>query len=91
MNEKLLLSSFSLCLFQGQDGDYEDLLTSGSISTLLDTQGFSDLEKSLSSTPVMGSPSRDPFNTSVPEEVFTDSQYFFHGKETVIESQRKCC
>lgn len=56
---------------KGQDGDYEDLLTSGSISTLLDTQGFSDLEKSLSSTPVMGSPSRDPFNTSVPEEFHT--------------------
>ncbi|XP_072621803.1 liprin-beta-1 isoform X19 [Vulpes vulpes] len=53
---------------QGQDGDFEDLLTSSSISTLLDVQGFSDLEKSLSPTPVMGSPSRDPFNTSVPEE-----------------------
>lgn len=59
--------------FLGQDGDFEDLLTSGSISTLLDAQGFSDLEKSLSPTPVMGSPSHDPFNTSVPEEVFTDS------------------
>ncbi|XP_024903168.1 liprin-beta-1 isoform X1 [Pteropus alecto] len=56
---------------KGQDGDYEDLLTSGSISTLLDTQGFSDLEKSLSSTPVTGSPSRDPFNTSIPEEFHT--------------------
>lgn len=53
---------------KGQDGDLEDLLTSGSISTLLDAQGFSDLEKSLSPTPVMGSPSRDPFNTSAPEE-----------------------
>ncbi|XP_072621768.1 liprin-beta-1 isoform X1 [Vulpes vulpes] len=53
---------------KGQDGDFEDLLTSSSISTLLDVQGFSDLEKSLSPTPVMGSPSRDPFNTSVPEE-----------------------
>ncbi|XP_011361407.1 liprin-beta-1 isoform X5 [Pteropus vampyrus] len=61
----------TVVLPQGQDGDYEDLLTSGSISTLLDTQGFSDLEKSLSSTPVMGSPSRDPFNTSVPEEFHT--------------------
>ncbi|XP_026357991.1 liprin-beta-1 isoform X16 [Ursus arctos] len=58
-------------LTQGQDGDFEDLLTSGSISTLLDAQGFSDLEKSLSPTPVMGSPSRDPFNTSVPEEFHT--------------------
>lgn len=56
---------------KGQDGDYEDLLTYGSISTLLDTQSFSDLEKSLSSTPVMGSPSHDPFNTSVPEEFHT--------------------
>ncbi|XP_027969095.1 liprin-beta-1 isoform X1 [Eumetopias jubatus] len=56
---------------KGQDGDFEDLLTSGSISTLLDAQGFSDLEKSLSPTPVMGSPSRDPFNTSVPEEFHT--------------------
>ncbi|XP_045667706.1 liprin-beta-1 isoform X7 [Ursus americanus] len=56
---------------KGQDGDFEDLLTSGSISTLLDAQGFSDLERSLSPTPVMGSPSRDPFNTSVPEEFHT--------------------
>ncbi|XP_045729666.1 liprin-beta-1 isoform X6 [Mirounga angustirostris] len=56
---------------KGQDDDFEDLLTSGSISTLLDVQGFSDLEKSLSPTPVMGSPSRDPFNTSVPEEFHT--------------------
>ncbi|XP_054552315.1 liprin-beta-1 isoform X5 [Talpa occidentalis] len=55
-------------LAQGQDGNYEDLLSSSSFSTLLDVQGFSDLEKSLSSTPVMGSPSRDPFNTSVSEE-----------------------
>nr|XP_055174762.1 liprin-beta-1 isoform X2 [Nyctereutes procyonoides] len=58
----------TVVLAQGQDGDFEDLLTSNSISTLLDVQGFSDLEKSLSPTPVMGSPSRDPFNTSVPEE-----------------------
>ncbi|KAM8913070.1 liprin-beta-1 isoform 6-T6 [Lycaon pictus] len=58
----------TVVLAQGQDGDFEDLLTSSSISTLLDVQGFSDLEKSLSPTPVMGSPSRDPFNTSVPEE-----------------------
>ncbi|XP_036092661.1 liprin-beta-1 isoform X5 [Rousettus aegyptiacus] len=61
----------TVVLPQGQDGDYEDLLTYGSISTLLDTQSFSDLEKSLSSTPVMGSPSHDPFNTSVPEEFHT--------------------
>ncbi|XP_064233454.1 liprin-beta-1 isoform X6 [Aotus nancymaae] len=53
---------------KGKDGEYEDLLNSSSISTLLDAQGFSDLEKSPSPTPVMGSPSRDPFNTSVPEE-----------------------
>lgn len=56
---------------KGQDGDYDDLLSSTSISTLLDTQGFSDLEKSLSSTPIMGSPSHEPFNTSVPEEFHT--------------------
>ncbi|XP_045729668.1 liprin-beta-1 isoform X8 [Mirounga angustirostris] len=61
----------TVVLPQGQDDDFEDLLTSGSISTLLDVQGFSDLEKSLSPTPVMGSPSRDPFNTSVPEEFHT--------------------
>lgn len=54
---------------KGQDGDYEDLLNSMPMSTLLDTQGFSDLEKSLSSTPVMGSPSHEAFNTSVPEEI----------------------
>ncbi|XP_074181980.1 liprin-beta-1 isoform X8 [Rhinolophus sinicus] len=58
-------------LAQGQDGDYEDLLNSMPMSTLLDTQGFSDLEKSLSSTPVMGSPSHEAFNTSVPEEFHT--------------------
>lgn len=67
--------------FLGQDGDYDDLLSSTSISTLLDTQGFSDLEKSLSSTPIMGSPSHEPFNTSVPEEVFTDAQYFLHVED----------
>ncbi|XP_045685105.1 liprin-beta-1 isoform X4 [Phyllostomus hastatus] len=56
---------------KGQEGDYEDPLTSSSISTLPDAQGFGELEKSLSSTPVTGSPSRDPFNTSVPEEFHT--------------------
>ncbi|XP_060022654.1 liprin-beta-1 isoform X6 [Lagenorhynchus albirostris] len=56
---------------KGQDGDFEDLLPSSSFSTLLDAQGFSDLEKNLSSTPVMGSPSHDPFNTSSPEEFHT--------------------
>ncbi|XP_070351311.1 liprin-beta-1 isoform X6 [Equus asinus] len=61
----------TVVLAQGQDGDYEDLLTSSSISTLLDVQSFSDLEKSLSPIPVMGSPSHDPFNTSVPEEFHT--------------------
>uniref|UniRef100_F7DXZ6 PPFIA binding protein 1 n=1 Tax=Macaca mulatta TaxID=9544 RepID=F7DXZ6_MACMU len=61
----------TVVLAQGKDGEYEDLLNSGSISTLLDAQGFSDLEKSPSPTPVMGSPSRDPFNTSVPEEFHT--------------------
>ncbi|XP_032139703.1 liprin-beta-1 isoform X17 [Sapajus apella] len=58
----------TVVLAQGKDGEYEDLLNSSSLSTLLDAQGFSDLEKSPSPTPVTGSPSRDPFNTSVPEE-----------------------
>nr|XP_006200024.2 liprin-beta-1 isoform X8 [Vicugna pacos] len=58
-------------LAQGQDGDFEDLLPSGSISTLLDAQSFSDLEKSLSPTPGTGSPSHDPLNTSVTEEFHT--------------------
>ncbi|XP_029809242.1 liprin-beta-1 isoform X6 [Suricata suricatta] len=61
----------TVVLAQGQDDDFEDLLTSSSISTLLEAQGFSDLETSLSPTPVMGSPSHDPFNTSVPEEFHT--------------------
>ncbi|XP_054298901.1 liprin-beta-1 isoform X16 [Pongo pygmaeus] len=64
----------TVVLAQGKkdkDGEYEDLLNSSSISSLLDAQGFSDLEKSPSPTPVMGSPSRDPFNTSVPEEFHT--------------------
>ncbi|KAM8802581.1 liprin-beta-1 isoform 7-T7 [Rhynchonycteris naso] len=56
---------------KGQEGDYEDLPTSSSISTLLDAQGFGELEKNLSSTPVMGSPSRDPLNTSGIEEFHT--------------------
>lgn len=56
---------------KGQEGDYDDLPTSSSISTLLEVQGFGELEKGLSSTPVMGSPSRDPLNTSVPEEFHT--------------------
>nr|KAF6453522.1 PPFIA binding protein 1 [Molossus molossus] len=58
-------------LAQGPEADYDELLTSSSISTLLDAQGFSELEKNLSSTPVTGSPSRDPFNTSVPEEFYS--------------------
>nr|XP_027789979.1 liprin-beta-1 isoform X6 [Marmota flaviventris] len=61
----------TVVLAQGKDGEYEDLLNSSSISTLLDAQGFSDIEKSPSSSPVMGSPSRDPFNTSIPEEFHT--------------------
>ncbi|VTJ84367.1 Hypothetical predicted protein [Marmota monax] len=61
----------TVVLAQGKDGEYEDLLNSNSISTLLDAQGFSDIEKSPSSSPVMGSPSRDPFNTSIPEEFHT--------------------
>ncbi|XP_066114114.1 liprin-beta-1 isoform X7 [Saccopteryx bilineata] len=56
---------------KGQEGDYEDLPTSSSISTLLDAQGFGELEKNLSSTPVMGSPSHDLLNTSGLEEFHT--------------------
>ncbi|XP_040599570.1 liprin-beta-1 isoform X9 [Mesocricetus auratus] len=55
-------------LAQGQDGECEGLFHASSISTLLDTQGFSDLERSTSSTPGMGSPSRDLLNVSSPEE-----------------------
>nr|XP_048288648.1 liprin-beta-1 isoform X4 [Myodes glareolus] len=58
-------------LAQGQDGECDGLFHSSSISTLLDAQGFSDLERSTSSTPGMGSPSRDLFNTSAPEEFHT--------------------
>ncbi|KAK2500946.1 hypothetical protein MC885_015677, partial [Smutsia gigantea] len=61
----------TVMLAQGQDSDCEGLLTASSLSTLLDVQGLSDLEKSLSPTPVMGSPSHDPFDTSVPEELHT--------------------
>ncbi|XP_012924668.1 liprin-beta-1 isoform X1 [Heterocephalus glaber] len=56
---------------KGRDGEYEDLFNSSPISTLLDTQGFSDLEKSPSTSPVTASPSHDPFNTSIPEELHT--------------------
>lgn len=56
---------------QGQDSECEGLFHSSSISTLLDAQGFSDLERSTSSTPGMGSPSRDPLHTSAPEEFHT--------------------
>lgn len=56
---------------KGQESDYDDLPTSSSISTLLEAPGFGELEKGLSSTPVMGSPSHDPLNTSVPEEFHT--------------------
>uniref|UniRef100_A0A8C3YLA5 PPFIA binding protein 1 n=1 Tax=Catagonus wagneri TaxID=51154 RepID=A0A8C3YLA5_9CETA len=56
---------------KGQDDDFEDLLPSSSFSTLLDMQGFSELEKNLSPMPVMGSPSPDVFNTSAPEEFHT--------------------
>lgn len=58
-------------LAQGQDGECEALFHSSSTSTLLDAQGFSDLERSTSATPGMGSPSRDPLHTSAPEEFHT--------------------
>ncbi|KAM4882086.1 liprin-beta-1 isoform 4-T5 [Thomomys bottae] len=56
-------------LVQGKDGEYEDLLLNS--SSLMDTQGFSDLEKSPSSTPAMGSPSHEPLTTSASEELQT--------------------
>ncbi|XP_042533517.1 liprin-beta-1 isoform X1 [Dipodomys spectabilis] len=57
---------------KGKDGEYEDLLlNSSSISTLMNTQGFGDLEKSPSSTPGTGSPIHEPFNTSTSEELQT--------------------
>lgn len=52
---------------KGEAREREDLHPS-SMSTLLDAQVFSDLERSPSSTSGMGSPSQDLFNTSVPEE-----------------------
>ncbi|KAM4882085.1 liprin-beta-1 isoform 3-T4 [Thomomys bottae] len=54
---------------RGKDGEYEDLLLNS--SSLMDTQGFSDLEKSPSSTPAMGSPSHEPLTTSASEELQT--------------------
>jgi hypothetical protein len=84
-SEKLPLATFCF-VFLGKDGEYEDLLNSSSISTLLDAQGFSDLEKSTSSSPAMGSPSHDLFNTSAIKEVFMEFQYFLLVEETVIES-----
>ncbi|XP_013361386.1 PREDICTED: liprin-beta-1 isoform X2 [Chinchilla lanigera] len=57
---------------QGKDGEYEDLLNSSSIPTLLDTQGFSDLERSPLISPVLESPSHDPLDTSIPEELHTN-------------------
>ncbi|XP_055461568.1 liprin-beta-1 isoform X3 [Psammomys obesus] len=55
----------------GPDAECEGLLRSSSSSTLLDGQGFSDLERSTSSTPGLGSPGRDPLSTSAAEEFHT--------------------
>ncbi|XP_074126774.1 liprin-beta-1 isoform X2 [Sminthopsis crassicaudata] len=52
---------------KGKEGECEEL--SSSISALLEMQSISDLEKSLPSTPVTGSPSLDILNTSIPEEL----------------------
>ncbi|XP_051817066.1 liprin-beta-1 isoform X8 [Antechinus flavipes] len=52
---------------KGKEGEYEELPSS--ISALLEMQSISDLEKSLPSTPVTGSPSLDILNTSIPEEL----------------------
>ncbi|XP_029426182.1 liprin-beta-1 isoform X3 [Nannospalax galili] len=61
----------TVVLAQGTEDTYENLPRSSSMSTFLDAQGFSDLERSPTSTPGMGSPSRDPFNSSAPEEFHT--------------------
>lgn len=61
----------AVALAQGREDKYENLPRSSSMSTFLDAQGFGDLDRSPSSTPGMGSPSHDPFNTSAPEEFHT--------------------
>ncbi|XP_009463353.1 PREDICTED: liprin-beta-1-like isoform X3 [Nipponia nippon] len=59
-------------LAQGKEGDSEDFLNSGSVSTvLLDTPSLTDPEKSPSPTPVTASPIHDEFNVNIHEEIHT--------------------
>ncbi|NXS43643.1 LIPB1 protein, partial [Balaeniceps rex] len=54
---------------KGKEGDGEDFLNSGSVSTvLLDTPSLTDPEKSPSPTPVTASPIHDEFNMNIHEE-----------------------
>ncbi|KAM6091576.1 liprin-beta-1 [Theristicus caerulescens] len=54
---------------KGKEGDSEDFLNSGSVSTvLLDTPSLTDPEKSPSPTPVTASPIHDEFNMNIHEE-----------------------
>ncbi|KFW07448.1 Liprin-beta-1, partial [Fulmarus glacialis] len=54
---------------KGKESDGEDLLNSGSVSTvLLDTPSLTDPEKSPSPTPVTASPIHDEFNMNIHEE-----------------------
>lgn len=54
---------------KGKEGECEEFLNPGSVSAvLLDMQSLIDQEKSPSPVPVIGSPSHEVFNTSVPEE-----------------------
>ncbi|NWI64495.1 LIPB1 protein, partial [Todus mexicanus] len=54
---------------KGKEGDGEDFLNSGSVSTvLLDTPSLTDPEKSPSPTPVTASPIHDEFNVNIHEE-----------------------
>ncbi|XP_074023502.1 liprin-beta-1 [Numenius arquata] len=57
---------------KGKESDGEDFLNSGSVSTvLLDTPSLTDLEKSLSPTPVTASPIHDEFDVNIREEIHT--------------------
>lgn len=63
-------NEFSSSLPSGKEGDSEDFLNSGSVSTVLfDAPSLSDPEKSQTSTPVTASPVNDEFNVNIHEEV----------------------
>uniref|UniRef100_A0A7M4E9M2 PPFIA binding protein 1 n=1 Tax=Crocodylus porosus TaxID=8502 RepID=A0A7M4E9M2_CROPO len=55
---------------KGKEGEYEEFVNSGSVSAvLLDAQNLIDPEKSLSLTPVIGSPGCEEYSMSFLEEV----------------------